>query len=232
MLEKYLDNNGKALLMIDPEMDPNLDAVTGPWNIEIGKNIVVDASGVGRMFGTGPAVPLVVDYGVSPITKGFNGSMTFFPLARTVSQADKNKTTPDDVELLKTSSRSFTIPNLKTKEVKYDPKMDTLGPLSLAVAGERKNPADATKFSRLITVGDSDFATNQWSNLQRNGDLFMNMVNWLSEDENLISIRPKSPTNRRVTFTETQQRLLTWFSMLLLPGIVIIAGVYIWWKRR
>lgn len=232
MLEKYLDDGGKALLMVDPEMDPNLDAVMGPWNIEIGKNIVVDASGVGRMFGTGPAVPLVVDYGVSPITKGFNGNMSFFPLARTVSMADKNKTTPDDVELLKTSSRSFTIPNLKTKEVKYDPKTDTLGPLSLAVVGERKNPADASKFSRLITVGDSDFATNQWASLQRNGDLFMNMVNWLAEDENLISIRPKNPTNRKVTFTETQQRLLTWFSMLLLPGIVIIVGVYIWWKRR
>ena len=232
MLERYLDANGKAFVMIDPEMDPNLDAVMNPWNISIGQNVVVDASGVGRMFGTGPAVPLVIDYGVSPITKNFNGTMTFFPLARTVSIAEKNKTTPDDIELLKTSARSFTIPNLKTKEVKFDPKTDTMGPLSLGVAGERKNPADSSKISRLVVIGDSDFASNQWSPLQRNGDLFMNTINWLSEDENLISIRPKNPTNRRVTFTETQQRLLTWFSLLLLPGIVVIAGVYIWWKRR
>jgi ABC-type uncharacterized transport system involved in gliding motility auxiliary subunit len=60
----------------------------------------------------------------------------------------------------------------------------------------------------------------------------MNTVNWLAQDVDLISIRPKSPTNRRVTFTETQQRELTWFSLLLLPGIVILSGVYIWWKRR
>ena len=53
--------------------------------------MVIDASGVGHMFGTGPAVPLVVDYGTSPITRNFNGTMTFFPLARTVSIADKNK---------------------------------------------------------------------------------------------------------------------------------------------
>ena len=55
-----------------------------------------DASGVGRLFGTGPAVPLVVDYGASPITQNFNGTMTFFPLARTVSIADKSKTTPGE----------------------------------------------------------------------------------------------------------------------------------------
>ena len=40
------------------------------------------------------------------------GGMTFFPLARTVSIADKTKADPQGVELLKTSPRSFTIPKL------------------------------------------------------------------------------------------------------------------------
>jgi ABC-type uncharacterized transport system involved in gliding motility auxiliary subunit len=177
-------------------------------------------------------VPLVVDYGESPITRSFSGSMTFFPLARTVSIADKNKSVPEDVELLKTSARSFTIPNLNVKEVQFDPK--TAGPLSLGVSAERKNPPgeNGPKGGHLVVIGNSEFAANKWAGLQRNGDLFMNTVNWLAQDVDLISIRPKSPTNRRVTFTETQQRELTWFSLLLLPGIVILSGVYIWWKRR
>src|SRR5205085_6340333 len=121
-----------------PETDPKLNDVLQAWNMNLGTNIVIDASGVGRMFGTGPAVPLVVNYGATPITRNFAGTMTFFPLARTVSIADKSKPQPDNTELLMTSERSFTVPNLKTKEITYDPAKDNARPLSLGVAGERK----------------------------------------------------------------------------------------------
>ncbi len=83
-----------------------------------------------------------------------------------------------------------------------------------------------------MVIGNSQFASNQFGGQVRNADLFMNSVNWLAADEDLISIRPKSATNRSVTFTETQQRELNWFSLLFLPGIVVLSGVYIWWKRR
>lgn len=234
MITKYLDGGGRALIEEDPlsektQQDPKLEDVLQPWNINIGTNVVVDASGVGRLFGTGPAVPLVVDYGESPITKNLQGGMTFFPLARTVSAADKSKADPQEVELLKTSARSFTIPNLDQKEVKFDPKTDTAGPLSLGVAATRKS---GDKEERLVVIGDSDYAANQWVNLQHNGDLFFNTIDWLAQDENLISIRPKSVTNRRVTLTEGQWSALRWLDLFLLPGIVIFAGVYIWWKRR
>jgi ABC-type uncharacterized transport system involved in gliding motility auxiliary subunit len=231
MVLKYLDDGGKALLMIDPETDPKLDSVTQAWNINVGNNVVVDASGVGRLFGTGPAVPLVVDYGESPITQNFKGTMTFFPLARTVTVADKSK--PSGTELLKTSERSFTVPNLKVKEVKYDPKTDAAGPLTLGVVSEKTvGEGDNAKSARLVVIGNSAFASNQWASLQRNGDLFMNIVNWLAQDEDLISIRPKSPANRRVILTETQQRELFFVTLIFFPGLVIISGVMIWLRRR
>jgi ABC-type uncharacterized transport system involved in gliding motility auxiliary subunit len=238
MLGKYLDAGGKALLEIDPETDPKVGDVLQAWNINLGTNVVIDASGVGRMFGTGPAVPLVVDYGTSPITRNFNGTMTFFPLARTVSIADKGKAPQfDDTELLKTSERSFTIPNLKTKEVTYDPAKDNAGPLSLGVSAERKadvagGVVGQAKDARLVVIGNSSFAANQWVGLQRNSDLFLNTINWLAQDEDLISIRPKSATNRRVVLTETQQRELFWLSLIFLPGVVIFSGAMLWLRRR
>ena len=88
------------------------------------------------------------------------------------------------------------------------------------------------KSARLVVIGDSDFVANQAVGLQHNGDLFFNTINWLAEDENLISIRPKTMTNRRVTLTETQSTAFKWFDLFVLPGLVIFSGIYIWWKRR
>lgn len=228
MIAKYLNAGGKVLIEVDPDTNPNLDDIFNSWNIAVGKNIVVDASGVGRLLGIGPAAPLVVDYGDSPITKNLAQGMTFFDLARTVSLADKSKSDPQAVELLKTSPRSFTIPKME-KEVTYDPKTDTLGPLSLGVAASREV---GDKSARIVVIGDSDYASNQWINSQHNGDLFYNTIDWLAQDENQISIRPKQPTDRRVTLTAAQATLLRWLDLLFLPGIVLISGIYVWWKHR
>ena len=230
-VEKYLDAGGKVLLLLDPEIDPKLDDLLQAWNINVGKNLIIDASGVGRIFQTGPTYPVVMDYGSSPITKDFGRTMTLFPNARTAGIADRGKTTPESVELLKTSARSFTIPGLKKgqTEIKYDPKTDTAGPLSVGVAASKK-AGDAS--ARLVVIGNSEFAANQWIGQQRNGDLFFNAINWLAQDENLISIRPKSITNRRVTLTQVQGVGFQWFALLILPGVVILSGAYIWWKRR
>ena len=237
ILSAYLDNGGKALFMLDSQTDPKLDDVLQKWNITLGTNVVIDASGAGRLFGTGPAVPMVVDYGQSPITSNFTGTMTFFPLARTVTVANKSAQQPATTELLKTSERSFTVPNLKTKEIRYDPKTDTVGPLTLGVTAVRTSApsapgAAAGKEDRLVVIGDSYFATNKWSALQRNGDLFLNTVHWLAEDEDLISIQPKSQTNRRIILTEMQQKEMFWLSLIFLPGIVLLSGVMLWVRRR
>jgi gliding motility-associatede transport system auxiliary component len=233
MLSKYLDNGGKALFELDPvtedhQQPANLDSILQAWNIKLGNNVVIDASGMGRLFGAGPEIPLVVDYGSSPITKGLERTMTFFPLARTVAIADQSKLDPQSVELLKTSSRSFTTPKL-AREVSYNPKTDSMGPLSLAVAASRK-VGDHT--ARLVVFGDSDFASNEAIGQSSNGDLFLNAVDWLAADQNLISIRPKSAASRHVNLTDSQAIALRWADIFALPGVVLILGLAIWWKRR
>ncbi len=229
MLTKYLDAGGKLFIMVDPEKDPKLDDIFNAWNVKVGDNFVIDASGMGQLLGAGPAIPLVVDYGSSPITENLQRHMTFFPLARTVTIADKSKTEPQDVELLKTSPASFTKAKLE-HQVSYNPKTDTKGPLSLGVAGENKS---GDKDPRLVVIGNSIFAANQGINQAgSNGDLFFNVIDWLAKDENLISVRPKTATNRRVALTQAQSNALWWISLFLMPGCVFFAGIYIWWKRR
>jgi ABC-type uncharacterized transport system involved in gliding motility auxiliary subunit len=231
MVGKYLDGGGKALIEIDPEADPKLDAIFQGWNIDLGKNVVIDASGAGRFFGTGPTYPIVLQYGDSPITKALAGTMTFFPLARTVSIADKQKPDPQLAELLKTSQASFTIPGLEKgqKEVSFNPKTGVTGPLSLGVSGDRNSNGHE---ARLVVIGNSEFAANPWFGAQSNGDLFLNTIDWLAQDENLISIRPKSATNRRIDLTQAQATGLAWLELFLLPGFVLVLGISVWWKRR
>jgi ABC-type uncharacterized transport system involved in gliding motility auxiliary subunit len=227
MVSKYLDGGGKALIMIDPQTDPKLSDVLSAWNIAANDNVVVDASGVGQLFGTGPAIPIVIDYGDSPITKTLQGQMTFFPLARTITAVDKTKTAPVETDLLKTSARSFTVPKLENK-VTFDPK--TAGPLTLGIAATGKeNDANA----RLVVIGDSDFASNQGvGGGGSNSDFFYNTVEWLAQDENQISIRPKEQADSHIVMTEAQRSALVWIDMIFLPGIVIVSGISIWWRRR
>ncbi len=229
LLTKFLDRGGKMMLLLDPDTNPQMDDLLHKWGVAVGDDTVIDVSGVGRLFGTGPAVPLVTDYGDHPITKGFANTMTFFPLARSVKRADDAPTDVQITELLKTSPESWAETELVGNKVKFDEGKDTKGPISLGVVVTKKVEK---KQARLVVIGDSDFASNQYIGLQRNGDLFLNAINWLAEDEDLISVRPKSPKNRRVTLTASQQEWLFWFSFVLLPGFVIIAGIYVWWRRR
>jgi ABC-type uncharacterized transport system involved in gliding motility auxiliary subunit len=83
-----------------------------------------------------------------------------------------------------------------------------------------------------VVIGNSQFAMNPYLTQLRNGDLFYNAIDWLAADENLISIRPKSATNRRINLSAGQASALKWLDLFFLPGLVILAGILIWLKRR
>ncbi len=97
---------------------------------------------------------------------------------------------------------------------------------------EEKSEQSATE-ARLVVLGNSDFATNGLFQQQLNGDVFLNSVTWLSQqDQQPLSIRPKEPNNRRINLTNVQASLLTLSSLLVLPLIGFVTAAVIWWRRR
>ena len=81
-------------------------------------------------------------------------------------------------------------------------------------------------------IGDSDFAANNAIGIQGNQDLFLNAVNWLAQQENLIAIRPREAQDRRLTLTADQQQRIMLLTIFVIPGLVFAGGVYTWWRRR
>jgi ABC-type uncharacterized transport system involved in gliding motility auxiliary subunit len=94
------------------------------------------------------------------------------------------------------------------------------------------SPEAPRREARVVAIGDSDFATNAMLDVQGNRDFFLNVVSWLAEDADLISIRGREPEDQRLFLTEQQQRNVALFTLLLLPGAALVLGVVSWWRRR
>jgi len=229
LIEGFLNKGGSAAIMLDPSPAASLAELMKKWSIDVGNNFVVDASGVGRLFGAGPSIPLVTNYSAHQITERFK-VMTFFPLVRSVAPAMPPVTGITVEPLLNSNERSWGESDMKSTQASMDEKTDLKGPVSLAVVATKD--LGENKKARLVVYGDSDFASNQAFGLQGNGNLFLNTISWLAQDEGFISIRPKSPEDRRLTMTEAQGKLVSYVILLFLPIGVLVAGVSVWMKRR
>jgi ABC-type uncharacterized transport system involved in gliding motility auxiliary subunit len=105
------------------------------------------------------------------------------------------------------------------------------GPFALAAAGSYHTDKPNVE-GRFVVVGNSIWASNRFIGFNGNGDLATNIINWLCSDEDLISIRPKAPEDRRITMTTGQLAMVRLISQFVLPLIVICGGIFVWWKRR
>lgn len=230
-LQDYLRRGGGLLLMLDPQTKPGIENLLKDWKVQLDPRLVVDTSGAGQAVGLGPAIPLINQYGQHPITQDFQG-FSFYPLAQSIqtSQGPAEQAT----ELLRTGEQSWAEGNPESENLQFDPARDRRGPLTLGVALSRPaNQAKPARESRLVVIGDSDFATDGAFNQQLNGNVFLNAVTWLSNRPNqILSIQPKEPTNRRINLTAETGRLIALIAMGALPLAAFGIATAFWWRRR
>ena len=256
-LRTYLENGGKALFLLDPNDDlaasPQviLIAFIAEWGIEVRNDVVVDVSGMGQFLGTNATVPVAATYPAHPITEDF-ALLTAFPLTRSVGINAASQNDRVAQVFIETSPRSWAesdLTELEAGEVEMG-DTDTPGPIAIgaavAVAANPSQPDEPDALpgqanqeddspapeTRVAVIGDSDFAANGSLGIQGNRDLALNTINWLAQQENLISIRPRQPEDRRITLTADQQLRITWMSLLMIPAAVIGTGLVTWWRRR
>ncbi len=237
-IKNYVENGGRAFLMLDPPLqigsssiadNDGLAGVLQNWGVTLDKDLVLDLNPIGQLAGVGPQVALVSHYESQPIVNDMKGTAVGIPLARSLEVKDTGKASVQ--KLFDTSESSFATTNLSSASVSlHDPK-NKKGPLTLATAGSY-NTGKPNSEGRFVVMGSSTWAANRFIGFNGNGDLALNAVNWLSSDEDLISIRPKPKDDRRITMTRAQLNTVRLTSQFGLPLVVIFAGVVVWWRRR
>ena len=258
LLRKYLDTGGKLLVLADPPRKagegalPTLAAFLREWAVELGNNVVVDVSGVGQFLGTDASVPVAAPpYPPHAIAQSFR-LLTAYPLAQSVTPVSGGVNGRTAQAFIQSSANSWGETNLTemftTRKVENNKDVDLQGPIPLGAAvsvpapgapaptpaeGAEVKPDDAPKpETRVAVIGDSDFAANSLLGIEGNRDMFLNAITWLAQQENLISIRPRDPQDRRLTLTGSQQTGIKWFALLVLPAVIWGAGILSWSRRR
>ena len=116
---------------------------------------------------------------------------------------------------------------------RYTEGADAPPPVSVAVAAERNNTDEEGRGpTRIVVFGDSDFATNRLFRAA-NRDLLLASINWLTLEEDLIAIRPidlQEQTLRQMRIHDVRFIQIT--AVFLMPSLVFIAGLVVWWQRR
>ncbi|MBW2622840.1 MAG: hypothetical protein JRD68_08020, partial [Deltaproteobacteria bacterium] len=95
-----------------------------------------------------------------------------------------------------------------------------------------RNVNENSGSGNFVVFGDSDFVSNSYINLQGNGDLFLGSVNWLAEEGDLVSIRPKNAKSHPLLLTRANQQMVFWLPVVILPAIILLIGVLVLVRRR
>lgn len=237
-IKTYVEGGGRALIMVDPPLNIGkeetaenaaLVKLLEGWGITLQKDLALDTSGVGQIFGLSELVPLVSNYEYHPIVRDMKEVATAFPVARSLEVKSAGKASAE--KLFSTSGNSYATTNLSSAQISIDPDKDKKGPLTLGAAGTYDTGKEGRQ-GRFVVVGSSGWAANNILRFNGNRDLVMNMMNWLSSDEDLISIRPKEPEDRRLTLSRAQMSRVFYSSVVGLPLIVVVLGLGVWWRRR
>jgi ABC-type uncharacterized transport system involved in gliding motility auxiliary subunit len=232
LLKEYVDAGGSLVVMEDPTImtefgdspDPLAEYLINDWGITLNNDVVIDL-----MNTQNPLQAVSSQIGYHPITQNMTQNyIVILPQARSmvISGAVENIT---QTPILLTTEQSWGETELKADtQPEFDPEKDIAGPLNLAIALESNVTG-----GRVVVFGNSIFATNEGFDALGNGNIFINSVDWAAEQEDLIELTPRETSTRMFLAPDNLTFLfIIIVTVLVLPGLVVFAGVSAWLARR
>lgn len=237
-LDKRYKSGGAIFSMIDPGHPPAFKTWLEGYGFKLQDDIIIDQQS--QVYGSNYFTPVVYAYHKKhPLTQDFSLAC-YFPMANSVYIDEDQK--QGRYQLALTGPNSWTEIDknqLESGQAEYNEEREKRGPLPImsvttVPAGEEVDSEGTKreKYGKMILVGDSDFANNTNINLAGNGDLFLNAVNWLAEEADLIAVRAKAVNVSPVILTASQGRAIFWIPVIMVPSAVLMAGIGIYSRRR
>lgn len=236
MLDTYLKNGGSVVIMEDPitdtqfgdSPDPLANDLSANYGIILGNDVVVDMYGY-QAF-QNPYFAVGYQYATHPITSKMSTMGTGFQSARSVSANDAAGADYTKTQLITTVDQSWgetDMSSIQNNAPEMNQGIDVAGPVPLAVV------ATGSTNARLVVFGDSDFATNSYYGFYGNGEMIVNSIDWAAKQENLISLTAKTSVERTLVQPKSYTMgLILLGSLIVIPGIVLVAGIGAWLARR
>ena len=249
----YLWRGGNAFFMLDPFVQSGLEPVIREYGVVLDDDIVIDEA---SHFWADVSSPAVSDYNRHQVTRDL--PLTFFPGVRSLSPTPQRVPGTSVTPIVNSSKNSWG--QIDRQRVVFKRGRDVPGPNTLMVVALRRPvPSDSASAlslrpedsrtvaatrgiervpravagrSRIAVVGDSDFATNSFFHIMGNGTLFLNTVNYLAAQENLIGIAPRTHDLPRVNLTNRQMKGTFFLSVILIPALLAVVGTAVWWRQR
>ncbi|MBW4540081.1 MAG: Gldg family protein [Myxacorys chilensis ATA2-1-KO14] len=261
-LQDYLDQGGNIFVAVDPTIKAGLDTLLNGWGVQLDDRVAINSPDQ-KVLGVGPAGLIVTQYGTHPITKDFGNGYSFYPLARPLditpiagvqntpllltdpkSWAESNLKEqplkldggdrPGPLTIGVALSRTVNPSPSPSPSPSVSPSPSALeSPSPSPSPSISPSPTPSSKESRLVVLGNSGFVTDSYFGQQLNGDVFLNAVNWLSQQgQQPLSLRPKDVKNRRITLNTEQATILAVLAIALVPLFGFLTAGFFWWQRR
>jgi len=228
LIQEYVRGGGNLLWLNDPGETNGLDPLAEQLGIRFEAGTLVDPTG--QMLGIeNPAFVVVAEYPQHPVTEALT-TLTLFPEAQAITAMDSEW---DATPLLRSLPRSWLETGPMEGSVAYDEGSDLPGPLTIGLLLSRETGEGETSHTqRIAVISDGDFLANSFVGNGANQELGSRLLNWLSNDDSLISIPPRAAPDTQLELTPTLSLVIGFGFLVLLPGLLLGSGITIWWKRR
>ena len=234
LIKAYLDKGGSLILLEDPtpftkfgtSPDPLASYLQANWGITLENDVVID------LTSQQPLMAVSASYSSAIAITQHTTTVTIMPQARSLTIG---KTAPQGItvtSLIQTSTQSWGEKDLtslqNSQQISFDPATDIPGPVTLAASAE-----NASTRARVVVFGNSVFATDRGFDAYADGDIFVNSIDWAAQQGNLINVTPHTAITR--TFnppSQLQFLMILLGSVIVIPGLIVAAGVSNWLARR
>jgi ABC-type uncharacterized transport system involved in gliding motility auxiliary subunit len=233
---RFVDNGGNLLWLIDAEPLHGLERLAAKLGIMLTPGTITDPDA--QKMNAPNNWTLGASYPPHPITRNFN-LITAFPYARSLGREDSNEQADSEGKtintrwqrstLIEAASNGWVSRTTIPKKPQFDKNRDIPGPFSLAIALER---TVNERQQRIVVVGNGSFLANAYAGNGGNIDLGVNMVNWLTHEEHLITTQPRATLDSAITLSKIQLSMISYGFVIVLPLLLASAGGMLWWRRR